>query len=148
MFNHIPTLNQLRQDPTMMAQANRMVERVEAASLGANGYNNKSLKRGVARAGGEDAPLVPTPWPQDFVIGYGDKQRLFYSDLDLFQWVHGFITIIAREPNLEIKNLMLEHFRELFHDAQFHGWEVVKYAHSVILSNIEYGVITWFDHSE
>jgi hypothetical protein len=81
--------------------------------------------------------LVPTPWPQDFVIGYGDKQRLHYNDLDLFQWAQGFLTIIAREPKVEIKNLMLEHFRELFHDAQFHGWEAVKYAHSIILSSLE-----------
>jgi hypothetical protein len=59
--SHIPTLNQLRQDPTMMAQANSMVERVEAASLGAYGYNNKNLKRGVARAGGGRCTTRPYP---------------------------------------------------------------------------------------
>jgi hypothetical protein len=63
------------------------------------------IEGGVLLGQGEDAPLIPTPWPQDFVIGYGDK----------------------------------------LHDAEFHGWEVRKYAHSVILSNFEYGAITWFD---
>jgi hypothetical protein len=141
---HGPTLAQMRQDPSMCSQANGLVDKIEASSLGAYGLS-RYLKRGFARAGVEDAPLVPTPWPQDFVIGYGEKQRLHYNDLDLFQWAQGFLTIIAREPKVEIKNLMLEHLRELFHDAQFHGWEAVKYAHSVILSSLEYGDLTWFD---
>jgi hypothetical protein len=71
--------------------------------------------------------------------------KIAHSDLDIFQWVQGFCTIIAREPNVELKNLMLEHFRELFHDAQFYGWEAVNYAHATILSTLEYGSLTWFD---
>jgi hypothetical protein len=128
----------------MSTQANQLVEKIEHSALGAYGLS-KNLKRGFARAGGEDTPLVPTPWPHDFVIGYGDRQRLYYSDLDIFQWVQGFCTIITREPNVELKNLMLEHFRELFHDAQFYGWEAVKCAHAEILSALEYGSLTWFD---
>jgi hypothetical protein len=66
---------------------------------------------------------------EDYIIGYDDKQRLYYADLDIFQWVQGFVTIIAREPNVEIKNLMLDHFRELFYDAQIYGWANAKFAH-------------------
>jgi hypothetical protein len=63
-INHISTLNQLRQDPTMMAQANSMVERVEAASLGAYGYNNKNLKGVLLGQGGKRLHLSLLPGPR------------------------------------------------------------------------------------
>jgi hypothetical protein len=138
------TLADMRKDDTLAAQASKMVEKLDLSGLGAYSYS-KAMKRGWARAGGEDAPLVPTPWPQDHIIGHGFKQRLMYLDLDIYQWIQGILIIMEREPNVIIKNLMLSYFVDLFHDAQFHGWDTVKYAHGVVLSGLENGAFTWHD---
>jgi hypothetical protein len=45
----------------------------------------------------------------------------------MFQWIQG---VAEREPNVTVKNLMLSYFVDLFIDAQFHGWNTVKYSGS------------------
>jgi hypothetical protein len=37
----------------------------------------------------------------------------------------------------------MNHLKNLMEDAVFYGWEVVKEAHSVILTSLETGAITW-----
>jgi hypothetical protein len=43
-------------------------------------------RRGWSRPGGDNAPRVAIPWPQDFIIGHGKKTRLCYDDLTVFEW--------------------------------------------------------------
>jgi hypothetical protein len=38
---------------------------------------------------------------------------------------------------------MMNHLKNLMEDAVFYGWEVIKEAHSVILTSLETGAISW-----
>jgi hypothetical protein len=103
------------------------------------------MKRGIVRCGGDLAPKVKVPWPQDYVLGSGRKLKIYYEDLSVFEWVSGYIATIQNEPNVKIAHFMMNHMRNLMEDAVFHGWEPVKQAHSDILSALESGEFSWCD---
>jgi hypothetical protein len=82
------TLTELRRDPVISAQARQLTDSIEARQ--GMYMSSKMLKRGWSRKGGECAPLVPTPWPHDYVLGHGTERNLSYEELDLFQWQQGY----------------------------------------------------------
>jgi hypothetical protein len=86
---------------------------------------------------------VPTPWPQDHVIAQGKNTKLYYDDLNLFEWAQGVLAIIECEEDPEKMRLMLAHYRAVFRDAQTHGFEAAKWSNGVILSLLEKGKVTW-----
>jgi hypothetical protein len=102
---------------------------------------SSSLKPGLLRQGGEQAPKVKTWWPHDFVFGFGKR----YEDLDQVQWTLGYAAIVEQEPDPYISKLMLVHLQNLMEDAQFSGFEAAKYAPGMILSQLERGRFTWAD---
>jgi hypothetical protein len=109
-----------------------------------SGFN----KRGWVRAGGETAPNLRMPWSQDYIFNFGRDSKLYYEDLDIFQWVLGYTAIIEAQKDVNIARYMLIHLQNLMGDAQSHGFEVIKYAHGVILSKLEMGKLTWPDVHE
>jgi hypothetical protein len=58
------TLTDLRADAAAMSQAVRMVDSLDIGLQGNSSATNfpKTLKRGWARPGGENAPRIPIPW--------------------------------------------------------------------------------------
>jgi hypothetical protein len=140
----IPTIASLRADPLLAAQAEQLADEV-TTNVAGNSPLVYSLKRGIVRCGGDLAPRVKVPWPQDFVLGSGRKLKLYYEDLSIFEWVNGYIATIQNEPNPKIARYMMSHMRNLMEDAVFHGWEPVKQAHSDILSSLESGEFAWCD---
>jgi hypothetical protein len=84
-------------------------------------------KYGWARCGGELAPRVPTPWPQDYIISQGKSTKVYYDDLSLFEWTQGVLSIIEAEDNLATMRYMMAHNRSLFRDAETHGFEAIKW---------------------
>jgi hypothetical protein len=97
----VPKLSQLRLDGALRAQADNMADNIGDSLAGACS-NNRVLKRGLVRAGGEYAPSNPVPFPQDFVLGLVKKYKLMYEDLDIYNWSQGVISMIEREPNMSI----------------------------------------------
>jgi hypothetical protein len=93
--------------------------------------------------GQELAPRVPTPWPQDHVIGQGRKSKLFYDDLNIYEWSQGVLSIMEAEENIDIIRYMLAHYRSVYRDAQNHGFEAAKWSNGVVLSMIEKGKLRW-----
>jgi hypothetical protein len=140
----IPTIASLRADPQLAAQAEQLAAEVSSDVAG-NSPMVYSMKRGIVRCGGDLAPKVKVPWPQDYVLGSGRKLKLYYEDLSIFEWVNGYIATIQNEPNVKIARFMMNHMRNLMEDAVFHGWEPVKQAHSDILSALESGEFSWCD---
>jgi hypothetical protein len=140
----IPSVASLRGDPVLAAQADQLVEDLGAHTSG-NGPSLSNVKRGLVRSGGDLAPLVKTPWPQDHIVGSGSKNKVYYEDLSIFEWSNGYMAIIQNETNPKIARLMMAHFRTLMEDAVSHGWEAVKYAHKDILMRLEMGEFTWYD---
>jgi hypothetical protein len=109
-----------------------------------NSYN----KRGWVLAGGETAPKLKMPWPQDYILDFGRDSKIYYEDLDCFQWVLSYAAIVEAQTDPNIAKFILVHLQNLMGDAQSHGFEVIKYAHGVILSRLEMGKLTWPDVHE
>jgi hypothetical protein len=94
-----PSLDSLRADPVLVAQAAALVDDLGVRMAGNNHQNlvnTSATKRGWARPGGHNAPKVFTPWPQDFVVGHGRRNRLLYDDLDVYQFVQVCISIVEQ----------------------------------------------------
>jgi hypothetical protein len=125
----MPTLPGLRADQGAVQQAARLVD---SLNMGATGNTNvisttKTMRRGWTRQGGDFAPRFNIPWPQDFVLGTGRKNRVSYDELDMLQWVQGCISIIEREDNPDTQRAMLLTLRNTLCDAQFHGFEAARF---------------------
>jgi hypothetical protein len=140
-----PDLAALRADPTAVAHASHLVDALDIGPSGNANSTFKSMKRGWARPGGESAPRVPVPWPQDFVIGQGRKPRLLYDELDVLQWAQGCLSIAEREPDVDTLRAMLAQFRLTLRDAQSYGFEAARFAFGSVLSLMEDGTLVWGD---
>jgi hypothetical protein len=115
---HDVTLPALRADGVAMSQAVRMLDALDTGIQGNSVINfPKALKRGWARPGGENAPRIPIPWPQDFIIGQGRKPRLLFDELDIHQFVQGAIAIIECEDDLVTVRAMLAQLRATMRDV-------------------------------
>jgi hypothetical protein len=136
----VPRLSTLRRDATLTRQANALVDGLDNTC---SGISDRFSRQGWARSGGELAPRVPTPWPQDHVIGQGRKSKLFYDDLNIYEWSQGVLSIMEAEENIDIIRYMLAHYRSVYRDAQNHGFEAAKWSNSVVLSMIEKGKLRW-----
>jgi hypothetical protein len=97
----------------------------------------------LVRSGGDLAPSVKTLWPQDYVLWSGKQLKLYYHDLSIFEWVNSYICIVQNQTDPQTARYMMNHLKNLMEDAVFYGWEVVKQAHSVILTSLETGSLRW-----
>jgi hypothetical protein len=105
-----------------------------------NIISTKTMRRGWTRQGGDFTPWVNIPWPQDFVLGTGHKNCVFYDKLDVHQW-----SIIEREENPETQRAMLLTLCNTLRDAQFHGFEAARFSYGTLLSMMEDGKLSWSD---
>jgi hypothetical protein len=117
-----PTLQQSRANASLVATAaqhmNSSVEVDLGRSLGTQLPSSaRSQKRGLARLGGENAPIVQVPWPHDYVLGSGEKRRLYYTDLSWAQFIQGYTTIMEREHLEYIVREMITHLKYLSMEA-------------------------------
>jgi hypothetical protein len=142
MHGDLPHLQDLRADARAVAQANSMVDSMETAI---QGNIVRALRRGWSRPGGDNAPRVAIPWPQDFIIGHGKKSRLCYDDLTVFEWTQGCLAIIEREEDMSVARGMLALLRATLRDAAYHGFEAARYSYGCILSMMEDGILHWND---
>jgi hypothetical protein len=137
----VPRLANLRQDPVLSRQAGNLVDVLDCQVSGT--CYDKYSKQGWARCGGDLASRVPTPWPQDHVIGQGRKSKLFYDDLNIYEWAQGVLAIMEGEDDISTIKQMLAHYRAVFRDANNHGFEAAKWSSGVVLSLLEKGKLTW-----
>jgi hypothetical protein len=141
-MHSLPHLQDLRADAGAVAQANSMVDSMD---MTIQGNSVRALRRGWSRPGGDNAPRVAIPWPQDFIIGHGKKARLCYDDLTVFEWTQGCLAIIEREMDMSIARGMLALLRATLRDAAYHGFEAARYSYGCILSMMEDGILHWGD---
>jgi hypothetical protein len=121
----IPSVSSLRGDTVLVAQADQLVADLGTHTPG-NGPSLSNVKRGLVRSGGDLAPLVKTPWPQNHIVGSGSKLKVYYEDLSIYEWCNGYMAIVQNELNPKIARLMMTQFRTLMEDSVSHGWEAVK----------------------
>jgi hypothetical protein len=141
VHSNLPHLQDLRADARAVAQANSMVDSLETVIQG-NGV--QALQRGWSRPGGNNAPRVAIPWPQDFIIGHGKKSCPCYDDL-VFEWTQGCLAMVEREEDMSVARGMLALLRATLRDTAYHRFEVARYSYGCILSMMEDGILHWND---
>jgi hypothetical protein len=122
----VPRLASLRRDPTLMRQVNSLVDGLDSTVSGM--MLDKFSKQGWARSGGDLAPRVPTPWPQDHIMGQGRNSKLYYDDLNIYEWSQGILAIIEAEEDINVMRFMLSHYRAVYRDAQNHGFAAARWS--------------------
>jgi hypothetical protein len=145
----ILTLQQFRQDHTLVQQANRQIAQLDDDTMGTssngNSANTRSVKHGLAHIGGDNTPIMNIPWPHDFVLGSGEKRRLHYGDLTWSQFIQGFATIMEREPQEAVVRAMISHLKFWAIEAGCLGYEHAKFSHANILTDMEDGLYGWLN---
>jgi hypothetical protein len=137
----------LSTSPLPADQATRLVDSLDMGAAGNTATSTtKSMRRGWTRQGGDYAPRVNVPWPQDFVLGTRRKNRVSYDELDMLQWAQGCISIIEHEENLDTQRAMLLTLRNTLRHAQFHGFEAARFSYGALLSMMEDGNLSWSDN--
>jgi hypothetical protein len=108
----IPSVSSHWGDPVLAAQADQLVTYL-GTHMSGNSPSLSNVKRGLVRSGGDLAPSVKTPWPQDHIVGSGSKIKVYYEDLSIYEWCNGYMAIVQNELNPKIARLMMTHFRTL-----------------------------------
>ena len=88
---------------------------------------------------------IDIPWPQDFVFVGPSHIRLSYDQLSMDQFTLGFLKIVQIEKSPIVRANMVEYLTSLFHNIVDYAWAQVKGAHQMVLSNMEDGLLSWFD---
>jgi hypothetical protein len=74
--------------------AEQLVADVGTNIAGNSVSSNSNIKRGLAQAGGEQAPKVKTVWPQNYILGSRTNFKAYYQDLTTFELVIGYTAIV------------------------------------------------------
>jgi hypothetical protein len=132
----------LRADREILLKASHMVDGLDSSLPG---NNARTLRRGWARPGGDNAPRVAIPWPQDYVLGNGKQKRLCYDELNVYEWTQGCLTIIEHEEDEMTRCSMMALLRSTLRDVQLHGFESARFSYAAVLSLMEDGLLHWHD---
>ena len=135
----LPSIKSLQQSKRMQAQVDQKIQQLKDL--------NEQGKFKSQGGGGKDTVWVKkeVPWPQNFILGGSNKNRVTYDALSMSQWVSGFAQIVREENDDTVKNHMLEYLAELMEDSHDFGWQSAKGSHAVLLCRMEDNKIQWQD---
>lgn len=87
-------------------------------------------------------------WPQEYVYVGPSRKTIPYDDLNFEQFTLGFIRI-AQQQKPQIRDIMYDYLADLTQSSLDSGsFDLVRGAHSVVLQEMERGVISWLDVEE
>ena len=84
-------------------------------------------------------------WPHDPILRGTHRQRVAYDQLSLTQLVQGFCKNILEEKLNERREVMVSYMSDLMEDATDFLWQGPKAAHTVMLCEMDHGVLSWED---
>ena len=117
---------------------------------GIRAHHNKRGKSRKKRSGRgrttEDFVVRDMPWPHHGVYKGPERRAATFDTLSVQEFVFGYIGNIDAAPDGD-KAPMLQHLRELMHDAMYHPWASVRNYHGVVLGQMEQVVLTWTDRA-
>ena len=87
-------------------------------------------------------------WPHEFVLSGQNKDRVTYNQLSPDQWMAGFCRTIREEPDITIRDHMLDYVIDLLDDATDFSWASAKASHAVLLCRMEQGEIKSWSETE
>ena len=135
----LPTLNTLRSsvvDQQLIQERlqqirDHAVPQPQGELLHCCDSNNKKKKK------------VECTWPQDYAFVGHLRTRLTYEQLNVEQFVLGLLRSVQLESSPNIRANMVEYLTELMQSVCDQGWVQAKGADSVVMSNMEDGIVTW-----
>ena len=132
----LPSLDRLRSFREIQDQVDARIKELQTSQ------DKGKLK---SQRGGTETVFVKreVPWLQNYTLRGTSKSRVSYDSLSISQWVSGFAMIIKHEPDIDVKQDMLEHRSEIMEDSRDFGWGAAKGAHAVLLCKMEEGRINW-----
>ena len=137
----VPSKKFIKEDPSIQEQVKTRLE--ELKKLNEKDCQGKFKSQ---RSVNDDVTVkFKIPWPQHQVLSGSTRSRPSYDQLNVYQWVSGFARIAQDEPDIDIKNKMLDYLADLMEDAQDFSWASAKAAHAVALCRMEDGKLTWQD---
>ena len=83
--------------------------------------------------------------PHEPILGGTHRQRVSYDQLSLPQWVQGFCKNILEEKSNERREVTVSYTSDLMEDATDFSWQGAKADHTVMLCEMERGVLSWED---
>ena len=118
-----------------------------------NGVRTHHTRRGKSRKKRsgrgrttEDFVVRDMPWPHHGVYQGPERRAATFDTLSVQEFVFGYVGNIDTAPDKD-KAPMLQHLRELMHDAMYHPWASVRNYHGVVLGQMEQAVLTWTDRA-
>ena len=137
----IPILSTLRSSKAIQKHVNRAVADLERSQVTKG--KDQVLK---SKGGGGAVDVVVTRkvnWPHEYILGGANKQRIMFDQLNLTQFVNGFVKGVLDENNAKIREKMLYYLCDLMEDAQDFSWASTKASHAVLLCEMERGTVDW-----
>ena len=137
------SMAELRQQSALKQQADQLLATIPLLeSGGSTSSGHPSLK---GKSPGDltfSAPVkFPQLWPHQFVCQL-DSLNMAYKDLELPQFVFGFIECLRQSAVLE-QPKMLAHLSHLMDLASRFQWPAVRAYHARVLKALEQGSATW-----
>ena len=138
----LPSFEELKSNSKIQAEVDRRLQEYHNASRSEfSGKPNTVLKSGRFRTG---VARVKNQicWPQDFCTVIGTKQPT-YDEMNLEQWVQGFMYCILDQTDNKIRENMMLYFTLLMQDAIELSPNTARRAHAAVLQEMERGKVSW-----
>ena len=131
----VPSIDYLRTNDSLQSEVEWRLAELRNINEFATRGRVKSQRGGP----GEISVKRIVDWPQNFILTGSQKTRPTYDDLNITQWVSGFVRYIQEEKS-EANRAYLGNIME---DASDFSWESAKAAHAILLTNMEADRLNW-----
>ena len=84
-------------------------------------------------------------WPHEYILGGLRGQHVTFDQLNLTQFVNGFVKGVLDERDESVREKMLYHLCDLMENANDFSWASAKASHAVLLCEMERGTVDWSD---
>ena len=140
----LPSLSNIRSDRGLQRKIDAKLRSLEEGQNSGNESHKIKSKRG----GGIDVFVKnKVAWPHEHILGGPTRQRVTYDQLNITQFVQGFVKNVLEEPSETNRERMLHYLADLMEDASDFSWANAKASHAVLLCEMERGSVSWSDTS-
>ena len=139
----LPSLSNIRSDRGLQRKVDAKLRSLdEGQSSGNEGHKIKSKRGGI-----DVFVKNKVAWPHEHILGGPTRQRVTYDQLNITQFVQGFVRNVLEEPSEMNRERMLHYLSDLMEDAGDFSWANAKASHAVLLCEMERGSVSWSDTS-
>ncbi len=111
-------------------------------------------RRGKVKSGrdlkAENEVIKEVPWPHHRVYRVPDLKGAAYDGLNPTEFCYGYMLQTLDPKNVDIRDHMIRHLVNILEDHKDfpQDWEAIRAYHSLILTYLERGILTWEDRDQ